>query len=167
MPLLETETDRLVVRIVYAGPPSSGKSETVRQLMKLLGGNVSGGGSGQSESADSIVFVTGSNPRELIHALSYYDEITQWLVRSDTGRAVSVIVQANKQDLPGALGTEDIRAAMGLNNREIYGSVAPAAEGIQVPYISATRACIARARELHGSGKLQSGAALAPPVAVR
>jgi ADP-ribosylation factor protein 1 len=64
-----------------------------------------------SNNTNAVIFVVDSNDRERIEQAK--DEL-QWFVKDDSLKGMSLLVIANKQDLPGALTCTEITDKMGL-----------------------------------------------------
>lgn len=73
------------------------------------------------QSTDAIVFVVDSNDRERMNVpendwASDAKQLMTWLLTTEELQGVPVLIFANKQDLPGACGPEDVSTALGVTD---------------------------------------------------
>jgi signal recognition particle receptor subunit beta len=101
------------------------------------------------ETADAIVFVSdsrselfGESGRSLAATLKILDRFAGHV-------PVGVVLQANKQDLPGALAPADVGTGIGLPGyAKVVGSVAARGEGVMETFVLAVRLATDRVRAL-------------------
>jgi signal recognition particle receptor subunit beta len=112
------------------------------------------------ESADVVVFVGDSSPSGFDADRRYLGAL-QGVLRSIAGPPVSIVLQANKRDLPDATPLEQLRRMLDeLELRSaILESVATEGAGIRETFVFAVRLALDRVRELMRSGELNT----APP----
>jgi hypothetical protein len=191
---------QLHLRIAYAGPPLSGKTETLRALLPCLygqsdaelvfsplaargrtlyfdwaqyqGGIFRGGPlhcqitavPGQAslhrrrllliEEADVVVFVVDSQHDQLEANRRSLAELKPWLERGDLP-PIDIVYQANKRDLGGALGLQEIRTGLALGSEvDLHESNAVLGDGVRVCFAAAVRACVRRAEALSARHQL-------------
>lgn len=98
------------------------------------------------EWADAVVFVCESTPRGI--------ERAQEIVRSlrgevkDADPPIPIVVQANKQDVEGALPPEEVAARLGLEGAPLFGAVAERGEGVRETAIMALRLAAKRVERI-------------------
>lgn len=99
-------------------------------------------------SADVVVMVCDSTPAGLELVRPAFGRIRQF-VAEQAGADVPIVVQANKQDLPGALPPEEIAAALGADaSIPIVAARANAGVGVKETLVLAIRAAANRAQQL-------------------
>lgn len=99
-------------------------------------------------SADVVVMVCDSTPAGLELVRPAFGRIRQF-VAEQSGADVPIVVQANKQDLPGALPPEELAAALGADaSIPIVGARANAGVGVKETLVLAIRAAANRAQQL-------------------
>ncbi|HEY1064837.1 MAG TPA: ADP-ribosylation factor-like protein, partial [Pirellulales bacterium] len=194
----------VVVRLVYDGPPSAGKTSTLYSLLERLPAKVlrqflssdpvgartqvfdwlelpraalKDGPQrlrcqliavpGQSEYAprrkallalaDAVVFVSGSSEPDFPISRAALRELTSLVTEQQRRLApVGFVLQANKQDLEGALPPAEVARRLGLNARlPVVGSTAKLGDGVHRAFITALRFAAQRARSLMASGKIE------------
>jgi signal recognition particle receptor subunit beta len=192
------------VRIVYAGPPLSGKTESVKRLAGILLGNrVNGaltspgeaagrtlyfdwldyeGGlykgnkvkcqiitvPGQAvftkrrkailETADAVVFVTGSTSEDMPASVQAFNEMQPWLEQPEDYPAVGILVQANKRDMPNCIDIDTIRENLGNSeNTMITKSVATEGKAIRETFVMSVGLALERVHALAEQGALGIG----------
>ncbi|MFO1349301.1 MAG: ADP-ribosylation factor-like protein [Gammaproteobacteria bacterium] len=204
MAILDTNTNAVVVRIVYAGQPGAGKTTTIRALASLLFGNraeqsvvspgeVDGetlyfdwldyvGGSFRGrrvrcqivtipdreelierrrlilESADAVVFVVDSRPRQIKAAFQCFQETLAFLARADDQPPAGVIVQANKRDLDDVVAVEEIK--QGLHTDRKIGFIATTAtlgKGVREAFVMSVSLALERVAALLDANRLEHG----------
>jgi signal recognition particle receptor subunit beta len=204
MAILDTDSGNIVVRIVYAGPPLSGKTESVKRLAGILLGNrVNGaltspgeaagrtlyfdwldyeGGlykgkkvkcqiitvPGQAvftqrrkailETADAVVFVTGSTSEDIPASVQAFNEMQPWLEQPEDYPAVGILVQANKRDMPDCIDIETIRENLGNSeNTMVTQSVATEGKAIRETFVMSVGLALERVHALAEQGALEIG----------
>lgn len=86
------------------------------------------------DTADVVVFVCESSTEGVAEA-------RRMLERTPRTEGVTLIVQANKQDLPGALGPEEVRAGLGLRQQvSVTTATAHRGAGVRETLVLAVRA---------------------------
>jgi signal recognition particle receptor subunit beta len=99
-------------------------------------------------SADVVVMVCDSTPAGLELVRPAFGRIRQF-VAEQAGADVPIVVQANKQDLAGALAPEDLAAALGADGSiPIVAARANAGLGVKETLVLAIRAAANRAQQL-------------------
>lgn len=107
--------------------------------------------------ADAVVFVAESTPDGVELAIEYYAELRETLPASGES-PVPVVLQANKQDLSGALGADELRDRLPDEHYlAILGSAAASGEGVKEAFTFAVRLALDRVRTLAKEGKLRVG----------
>ncbi len=134
------------LRSVFATVP--GQEELRGRRMALL------------DIADAVVFVCDSRQAGLPRAREMFEALQRRL--EETGRSdLTVILQANKQDLPGALDTAQVRRGLGAPAKlTMVGAQAIAGIGVREAAVLATRGAAERARHLvesKGLSAIESG----------
>jgi signal recognition particle receptor subunit beta len=111
------------------------------------------------ESADVVVFVADSSPRETSQTLAYLLELREMLPGS-TDVPIGVILQANKRDLADAIPLEDLRQRIADAGWPlgIVESIAADGTGIREAFIYAVRLALDRVRELMNQRALPTAA---------
>lgn len=101
------------------------------------------------EKADAIVFVADSRQDTFQDAIRNLSTTANMVERMARGAPIGVIVQANKQDLPGALAPGEVVKALGAKpSTQVVGSVASAGTGVMETFILAVRLATDRVRTL-------------------
>jgi signal recognition particle receptor subunit beta len=181
MAILDTNVNRLIVRIAYDGPANAGKTTNLRQLrsfftplrrgemftpeerdgrtlffdwLQVEGGLVGGyrlrcemvtvpgqwelrtRRAHMIESADGVVFVCESTAGSMGNARAYLDELR----RLSVGRALPIVVQANKQDAPDALESAAIADALETGQLPIVCARASQGGGVRETAVMVIRA---------------------------
>lgn len=99
-------------------------------------------------AADVVVLVCDSTRTGLELVRPAFGRIRQF-IDEQVGSDVPIVVQANKQDLPGALGPDQIAAALGADESiPIIGACANAGIGVKETLVLAIRAAANRAQQL-------------------
>jgi signal recognition particle receptor subunit beta len=104
------------------------------------------------ESADAVVFVADARPG----AAPETTAALRSLARGVAGRAdVPLVLQANKQDLPGAQGPWQLHEALGLATRvPAVGASAAIGDGVVESFLHAVRLAVDHVRALLVAGEL-------------
>jgi len=99
-------------------------------------------------AADVVVLVCDSTPAGLELVRPAFGRLRQF-VTDEVGGDVPIVVQANKQDLPGALTPADLAAALGADAAiPVIGARANAGVGVKETLVLAIRAAANRAQKL-------------------
>jgi signal recognition particle receptor subunit beta len=209
MAFLDDNGDAVVLRLVYAGPPMAGKTETVRALSRLLPGiqrtdavyspgeasertlffdwlDYSGGFfqgrrircqivsvPGQNLlyrrrralllTADAVVFVVDAHAEHKDTITRSYRELRRVIATSGREVPVGIVVQANKSDLPHAMGKEELLQLLGDSpNMIVIPSIATQGTGVREAFVRAVGLGLARAHAQMANGTLD-----APETAIR
>lgn len=193
MAVLDTETDEIVLRIVYDGPPEAGKTTSLRALgsslaqelatpaedetgrtlwfdwLEYVGGRFEG-----SRIRCQIVSVPGQrtlgrrrrlllDSADVIVFVADSTDPETSLAYLQEVPAVGVVFQANKRDLPEAVAMEELRERVGPAIGVVE-SVAADGTGIREAFVYAVRLALDRVREQMQRGTLTVGRpALATP----
>ncbi len=201
MAIIDNEREVIVVRIVYDGPPLSGKTTSLYSLGKILGqskkvytpkeveghtiffdwldytGGYFKGHSiscqiitvpGQNilkehrefllRSADAIIFVLDATHTEQ-STLDYFWQ-TQQMLAQQAEETVKIVIQANKQDLKGALSSQQLKALFSeYPEVKVIETSATLGKGIRESFVLAVRLATERASLLMERGKLAIGRA--------
>ena len=111
------------------------------------------------ETADVVVFVVDSGDRDAVdRSLVHVGQMVD-ILRAQGDPPIGVVVQANKQDLPGALTRDQIRVALGEDfaRTAVTESVAETGVGIRETFVLAVRLALDRTRDLMTRGALPGG----------
>ncbi|HET9929381.1 MAG TPA: ADP-ribosylation factor-like protein [Polyangiaceae bacterium] len=101
------------------------------------------------KSADVFVFVVDSRASETSRARILYSETVELLRTLGQAPELAVIVQANKQDEPGALSPQLVAAALGVRDASlVLPAVASTGSGVMETVILAARIATERVRAL-------------------
>lgn len=192
MAVYDSDSGKLVVRVVYDGPGRAGKTTNLEQMcsifsrqrrsdlfsgealagrtlfldwLQLDGGLVAGyelrchliSVPGQHVlnrrrqlllgDTDAVVFVLDSTESGVKDALPLWHTLQQWV--TGAGANVAVVVQANKQDLPGALHPDTVRSRLKVHpDIPIVAARAAIGRGIQDTVVLAIRATATRLERL-------------------
>lgn len=111
------------------------------------------------QSADVVVFVGDSSPKEQSATSSYLTGLRNVLEKLD-GPPVGIVLQANKRDQPSAVSLDSLHAMVDrIGGRiGIVESVATDGTGIREAFVFAVRLALDRVRELMRQGCLQAAA---------
>lgn len=102
---------------------------------------------GLLETADVVIFVSGSSPDAVEVTRAYLSEMRATLDRLP-GPRVGVILQANKRDLPDAVDVAVLRTEMPEPGIAVLESVATQGSGVRETFVFAVRLALDRVREL-------------------
>lgn len=110
------------------------------------------------ETADAVIFVADSHPLLVEENRDAFASLRGVLERvSDT--PVSIVLQANKQDRPNALGPSELAERMGIGARTpALGARAERGDGVKESFLLAVRLAADRVRALALRGAIASGA---------
>src|SRR5262249_50954435 len=101
------------------------------------------------EKADVIVFVADSRPESFAEARDALATTVRLVEKVEGKFKVGVILQANKQDLPGALPPDQVLLALSPRaDTTVLGSVASIGQGVMQTFILAARIATDRIRAL-------------------
>jgi signal recognition particle receptor subunit beta len=95
---------------------------------------------------DAVVAVCDSSASALPRAQLGFEFLRRALGRTSAGD-VPVVVQANKQDVPGALGPEEIAAALAISAERVIPATARSGLGVRRTLLCAIHAAVARLGE--------------------
>ena len=97
--------------------------------------------------ADTVVFVLESTEAGLADALPMWRSLLAWTGGPEQG--VPIMIQANKQDLPGALSPAEVRARWALDPAIVVASAAAASgNGVRETVVMAIRAAAVQLQEV-------------------
>ncbi|HET9621839.1 MAG TPA: ADP-ribosylation factor-like protein, partial [Kofleriaceae bacterium] len=111
------------------------------------------------ESADVVVFVVDSSDRAAVdRSVGHVGQLVE-VLHAHGEPPIGVVVQANKQDVAGALSRDAIRDALGADfaRTAVTESVAEVGTGIRETFVLAVRLALDRTRELLARGALPRG----------
>jgi signal recognition particle receptor subunit beta len=101
------------------------------------------------ETADAIVFVTDSRPASVDASAGSFATTTKILAKVSGDVPVGVVLQANKQDQPGALSPVEVVRALGASaDTPVIASVASTGDGVMQTFVLAMRLATDRVRVL-------------------
>lgn len=110
-------------------------------------------------TADSIVFVCDSRRSQLDETRTHLEALRQMLPQSEADVPVGLVVQANKQDLDGALAADAVTSALRLAaDVMVLPAVATTGQGVLNTFTLGVRMAVDRARALLASGLLEGDA---------
>lgn len=199
MAIIDNEREVIVVRIVYDGPPLSGKTTSLHSLSKILGQSnkvyspqevdghtilfdwleyVGGYFKGHSiscqiitvpgqnilkehrefllRSADAVIFVIDASHTDQ-STLNYFQQTRQALIQQGE-ETVKIILQANKQDMEGALSSQQLKELFSeYPDLKVIETIAPLGRGIRESFVLAVRLATERASLLMERGRLPIG----------
>jgi len=207
MATFDRERREIVVRIVYDGPATAGKTANLRSLFTSFGHRARGELTAPAETeagrtayfdslellaghvgewplrcqlftvpgqfvfaerryrllqgVDAIVMVCESTPQGMRAARGTYAFLLRALAPS-SGAAVPIVVQANKQDLPGALSPAAVGSLLRLApGQKVFPASALAGDGVRETLLATLKAArdVVRARLEH-----EPPEALDPPI---
>lgn len=116
------------------------------------------------EAADAVVYVADARPEYAEEDKQNIQRSLSLLAAVEGGVPIGLVVQANKQDLPGALPAEELARNLGLaGDVSVVPSVATSGEGVMQTFILATRLATDRVRALLTEGEVPIGVRLATP----
>lgn len=109
------------------------------------------------ETADVVVFVGDSSPRESNTTLEYLFELQRMLARHEP--PIGVVFQANKRDVPHAIALDVLRAWLGDARWQvgIVESIASDGTGIREAFVYGVRLALDRVRELMNRRTMPQG----------
>ena len=114
------------------------------------------------KSADAVVFVADARPEALEETRSKFATLTEILKGATAAGLppVPVVVQANKQDAPGAIAPTELAQTLGIDPAiPVMGAKALSGEGVMQSFILAMRLASDRIQVLLGAGAVQNAAA--------
>lgn len=109
------------------------------------------------ERADVVVFVADSQPDSVAESRSFYAELCEQL--AGFPNEVPIVLQANKQDLPGAIKPPALAKAISQGLRaptQVFGSVATSDQGVKQTLTVALKLGSDLLRKRLGANKIQS-----------
>jgi len=109
-------------------------------------------------TADAVVFVADSRPDYIAPNLDSMTTTLRILESLSEGAQVGIVLQANKQDLEGALAPRDLAVAFQFpSSGTVLGARAHTGEGVMQSFIMAVRVATDRIRKLAMAGLLAEG----------
>ncbi|HEY4059009.1 MAG TPA: GTPase domain-containing protein, partial [Kofleriaceae bacterium] len=113
-------------------------------------------------TADVVVFVADSTTERWDTSIDYLFELRELIAPEDNGSyesPVGVVLQANKRDVPNAVGLDDLRVRLGDARWSVgvVESVASDGAGIREAFVYAVRLALDRVRDLVAHGALPTG----------
>jgi signal recognition particle receptor subunit beta len=109
------------------------------------------------ETADAVVFVADSSPAALETNRANLETLHKVMGRLAPKQPVGVVLQANKQDLPQALGPADLHSALGAPaSTQTIAAAASSGRGVMETFVLATRMATDRVRALVLEGELET-----------
>jgi signal recognition particle receptor subunit beta len=104
-------------------------------------------------SADAVILVVESQPEALERAIHCYEEMAPWIAESSRDVPVRVVLQCNKQDLPGSLSAEELSRRLGVPcGKDAYPTSASTGKGLRAAFVAGVRNAVERARALVARG---------------
>jgi signal recognition particle receptor subunit beta len=104
-------------------------------------------------SADAVILVVESQPEALERAIHCYEEMAPWLAESSRDVPVRVVLQCNKQDLPGSLSADELSRRLGVPcGKDVYPTSASTGKGLRSAFVAGVRNAVERARALVARG---------------
>ena len=107
-------------------------------------------------AADAVILVIDSRADALERAMHCYEEMAPWLAESSREVPVRVVLQCNKQDLPGSLPPEELKRRLPVPcGKDAYGTSASTGKGLRAAFVAGVRNAVDRARALVARGLLE------------
>jgi len=107
-------------------------------------------------SADAVILVIDSQADALERAVLCYEEMAPWLAESSRDVPVRVVLQCNKQDLPGSLSPEELTRRLPVPcGKDVYATSASTGKGLRAAFVAGVRNAVDRARALVARGLLE------------
>lgn len=104
-------------------------------------------------SADAVILVIDSQAEALERAVHCYEEMAPWLAESSRDVPVRVVLQCNKQDLPGSLSAEELSRRLNIPcGKDFYPTSASTGKGLRAAFVAGVRNAVERARSLVARG---------------
>jgi signal recognition particle receptor subunit beta len=104
-------------------------------------------------SADAVILVVESQAEALERAIHCYEEMAPWLAESSRDVPVRVVLQCNKQDLPGSLSADELSRRLGVPcGKDVYPTSASTGKGLRAAFVAGVRNAVERARALVARG---------------
>lgn len=104
-------------------------------------------------AADAVILVVDSRQDAIERATQCYEEMAPWLADAGRDEPIRVILQCNKQDLPGALPAADLSRVLGVPcGKDVYATSATAGKGLRAAFVAGVRNAVDRARALVARG---------------
>lgn len=105
------------------------------------------------DTADAVVFVADSSPAHVNENRTNFATLVRLLERLEATVPVGIIVQANKQDVDGALRPRSLAAAIEVPvTVPVIPAVAQSGRGVMDTFVLAARLATDRVRAMMGSG---------------
>ena len=106
--------------------------------------------------ADALVFVCDCSPASIDDTKRSFAQLTR-VLRERKHERVPLVVQANKQDAPGALAPEEIAALLKLEKSvQVVPAVASQGTGVRETVLAVVRAAAKRISEMLANGELEA-----------
>ncbi len=107
------------------------------------------------DTADAVIFVADSQRSRLEQSARDFKLLRRALDRRQSGEAVGVLLQANKQDLGDAVAPGALAEALGATaDVQVIGAKAHVGEGVMQAFVTAVRLATDRLRDLLLSGAI-------------
>ena len=107
------------------------------------------------DTADAVIFVADSQRSRLEQSARDFQLLRRALARRQSGEAVGVLLQANKQDLGDAIAPGPLAEALSATaDVQVIGAKAHVGEGVMQAFVTAVRLATDRLRELMLSGAI-------------
>lgn len=95
--------------------------------------------------ADAVVFVADASPGRAADARASWEDLRRNLGANRLdGAGFPILVQANKQDVPGAAAPEEVARWLDVNPQRVSGSSARTGEGVLEVFVAASKAMLSR-----------------------
>lgn len=104
------------------------------------------------DTADAVVYVADSRPHAVKANRRGFSMLRRAVVRRGGAVPATVLLQANKQDLPESLAPADLAEALGAEGIEVYAAEAAHGVGVLSTFVAAARLGTQRVKDLIASG---------------
>jgi GTPase SAR1 family protein len=112
--------------------------------------------------ADAVILVVDSRSEAIERAQQCYEEMAPWLAEAGREVPVRLLLQCNKQDLPGSLTPNEIRDALGLDfGKDVYATSARTGKGLRATFVAGVRVAVERAKAQIARGLIAKTAEIA------
>jgi signal recognition particle receptor subunit beta len=97
--------------------------------------------------ADAVILVVDSRSEAIERAQQCYEEMAPWLAEAGREVPIRMVLQCNKQDLPGSLTPDELSRALGLPvGKDVYPTSARTGKGLRAAFVAGVRAAVERAK---------------------